>query len=260
LSSVLEDLDSPPSSLPTASSDIDIDTYPSHSSRDEASEDIEAEQDNMKELEHTTKQHWSGLPPSSPPPPSSPLLRPSDAELEATDEETDDLERGLLLATSDTDYSYLDSERTTDAGYSEDELAMYFNLNSFNALSSTPDQSHSDSQDHQCNPSSDMDVFEQFTNHHVQSDDSQTGQNMDISMDQELDPIIQNGLVDFDFTEFWESMKPLVADSANVDTDSNSYDLALDFGMSCGDSQEMNGLDHTKLAEEVHALFSGCLM
>ena len=273
LGSALEDLDFPPSSLPTASSDIDIDADPSHTLCDGASEDLNVgRDDDQEEHGHTMKQHWSGLPPSSPPPPTSPILTPqyadAGAELSTDAEEMVNLDSEFPLATSDTEYGYLDSELMPDSAdeltlYSAEELAMYFNMNHFNTLSSTPVQSYSDSQDYHDNTSSDVDVFEQFTNHHAQSDGPETPENVDMSMDQGLDPIIQNGLVDFDFTEFWESVKPLVEDNVDINVNSNPHaDLGLDFGMHGGDSQDvgMSELDHTRLAEEVHALFSGCLM
>jgi hypothetical protein len=66
------------------------------------------------------------------------------------------------------------------------------------------------------------------------------------------DPVVQNGITDFDF---WESVKPL-ADQSTVASPSDG--LASD-GMMHGDSGSSGGqIDHVKLAEEVHALFSGC--
>jgi hypothetical protein len=67
------------------------------------------------------------------------------------------------------------------------------------------------------------------------------------------DPVVQNGLADFDFTQFWESVKPL------VDNQSMSSDNLASDGMEA-DLDGMGEIDHVKLAEEVHALFSGCLM
>jgi hypothetical protein len=71
------------------------------------------------------------------------------------------------------------------------------------------------------------------------------------------DPVVQNGIADFDFTQFWESVKPLVDQSMVTSTVDG---LASD-GMMDADSGSAGGeIDHVKLAEEVHALFSGCLM
>jgi hypothetical protein len=60
--------------------------------------------------------------------------------------------------------------------------------------------------------------------------------------------VVQNGIADFDFTQFWESVKPLVDQSMS----SSSDGLASD-GMQVDSGGE---IDHAKLAEEVHASFS----
>jgi hypothetical protein len=71
------------------------------------------------------------------------------------------------------------------------------------------------------------------------------------------DPVVQNGITNFDFTQFWESVKPL-ANQSTVASPSNG--LASD-EIIHGDSGSSGGeIDHVKLAEEVHALFSECLM
>jgi hypothetical protein len=74
------------------------------------------------------------------------------------------------------------------------------------------------------------------------------------SSDGVVDSAVQNGMTDFDFTEFWESVKPLVeGESGNLKVfgaqqhDGSSGDIGSE-------------IDHAKLAEEVQALFSGCLM
>jgi hypothetical protein len=62
------------------------------------------------------------------------------------------------------------------------------------------------------------------------------------------DPVVHNGIADFDFTE---PVKPLVDQSM----------LVLDGLVSDGMRADLGGeIDHVKLVEEVHALFNGCLM
>lgn len=57
------------------------------------------------------------------------------------------------------------------------------------------------------------------------------------SSDASIDPATQNGLVDFDFTQFWETVKPLVESDADTGRTEDSG-----------------------VADQVHALFSGCLL
>jgi|ERR1700733_6970958 hypothetical protein len=63
------------------------------------------------------------------------------------------------------------------------------------------------------------------------------------------DPVIQNGIADFDFTQFWESVKPLVDQSMS----------SLD-GLATDDTERLGRRDHHVKLAEVHTLFSGCLM
>jgi hypothetical protein len=67
----------------------------------------------------------------------------------------------------------------------------------------------------------------------------------------------QNGLAGIDFTEFWETFKPLVQDHTLGNT------ATLPEFREGGDTHTprmMENLDHTKLAEDVQALLSGCLV
>lgn len=63
------------------------------------------------------------------------------------------------------------------------------------------------------------------------------------------DAMIQNGLTDFEFSQFWESVKPLV-DKQPV---GSGEDMVAQ-------QQDGGEVDHAKLAADVQALFSGCLM
>ncbi len=82
----------------------------------------------------------------------------------------------------------------------------------------------------------DMDVFDMFTN-------------LNALGSEEFAPAAQNGLADMDFTEFWESVKPLVGPG--------------DFGTleDPGEGSVLeNQVDTTLLAEQVQTLFGGCVM
>jgi hypothetical protein len=70
-------------------------------------------------------------------------------------------------------------------------------------------------------------------------------------------PVVQNGITDFDFTQFWESVKPLVNQSVVA---SSADGLASDGVMDANSSNAGGEIDRVKLADEVHALFSGCVM
>jgi hypothetical protein len=104
-------------------------------------------------------------------------------------------------------------------------------------------------------PSSDTDIFDLFTNLNNFSSDPVQGEDegphgTNVTG---VDPIIQNGLTDFDMSQFWETFKPLVEDQAVGGVTQPPSGQGQDFG-------SVDGFDHAKLAEEMHALFSGCLM
>lgn len=212
LDEALEELDVPPSSLPIASSDFDNDPLTTSSS---IGTGLDSQEDQVMP-------YWTtGLPPSSPPPPSSPIL-----QSQTDDEDMDDFSNAM----SDSDGLIFDHEPQQDqrpfSGDSSDfnnsdflftdDLAMCFN--DFNKLFSDPMTSTINPQDTSLSSS---------------------------------DPVVQNGIADFDFSQFWESVKPLV-DHQSMTT--------LPDGSASDGVQEMAEIDHVKLAEEVHALFSGCLM
>ena len=203
-SSGWDEVDGPPSSLPTASDGEDDVPTSSSFSVEEKSSNIDEEKD---EQEVSVKQHWAGLPPSSPPPPSSPTLTPQDQD--------DDMElTDLPVPTSDIEDNLSPSFKEPDSD--EGAGATIFDplLCALSSDGAGP---------------SDMDIFAQLSSDFHGQDES------NIIMDPTLGPILQNGLADFDFTEFWESFKPMVQDHANAP-------------------------DSNKLAEDIQALFGGCLM
>lgn len=197
---------------------------------------------------------WAGLPPSSPPPMSSPFLTPDAC---SDDEDMDDLD--LPVATSDAEDYATDSEAMPPSSAmpdlstcSDQEFAEYLTNNDFSALIAAVDQSSV--VDHEAE--FDMDIFNQFTTIDAQSDGSYGDQNSDMDVDAGVMQF-QNGLAGIDFTEFWETFKPLVQDHTLGNT------ATLPEFREGGDTHTprmMENLDHTKLAEDVQALLSGCLV
>lgn len=222
--------DEPPSSLPTAS---DVEDEPLTSSTFEfETNDVESgDADDEDEQEYTVKQHWPGLPPSSPPP-SSPSLAPQ------VPDDDDVVELGELpVLTSDIDESTSASYHDIQELSNDDDETIKDEFDSFMS-SLTSDGSLP----------SDIDIFNNLS---TDIPEQKNGDNPFSMLDSSLDPLLQNGVVDFDFTEFWESFKPMVQDFV-ASNNAPSSDKA--------DPSIPQNVDHTKLAEDVHALLSGCLM
>ena len=245
LENAFDDLDCPPSSLPIASSDIDVDNPNLEALKDLDPMDAEDETET-----NLVKPYWPGLPPSSPPPPSSPMMLPEAPDFEfQTDDEMDNLE--LPVATdseTDPDVTTFDTDISSPSespAYCNDPNEMASTTDEFTAY--FPLQEHSP--DLQDNPTLTMDVFEQFTN--FNNEDLQ-GYEGGIP-NSELDSVFQNGLDGIDFTEFWETFKPLIDDNAKTYQDNSTHekDVTID---------SFENIDPTKLADEIQALLSGCLM
>jgi hypothetical protein len=222
LDNVFSELDFPSSSLPVASGDIEVD--PGTETAPTSNQDYDSE-DDSDDPDCPPKQHWVGLPPSSPPPPSSPFA--------SGDSPMDDDVEELFLTTPDTDpgseFETLDSPGTDISPYSAEELNELLNIDDLANFFPAPAENFDAAS-----------LFDQFTHHNVGSDDN--FQTMD-GFSPAVDP-------DFDFTEFWESVKPLI-EASSQPTDTNLGFQPSDAG---------DNFDHTKLAGDVHALFSGCLV
>ena len=244
LENAFDDLDCPPSSLPIASSDIDVDNPDPETFKDLDLMDADDETETK-----LVKPYWPGLPPSSPPPPSSPMMLPEAPDVEfQTDDEMDNLE--LPVATdseTDPDPTAFDIDISSpsespayrneqnETGSTTDEFSAYF-----------PQQEHSpDVQDNS------MDVFEQFINFNNEELQGYVG---GIS-NSDLDSGLQNGLDGIDFTEFWKTFKPLIDDNAKTyrgnGGSAHEEDVTID---------SFENIDPTKLADEMQTLLSGCLM
>ena len=250
LENAFDDLDCPPSSLPIASSDIDVDDPHPETFKDLYPMDTDDETETK-----VVKPYWPGLPPSSPPAPSSPMMLPEAPDFGfQTDDEMDNLE--LPVATdseTDPDVTTFDTDVSSPS-----ESPAYFNDQ--NETASTADEfsayfpQQEQFPDDQDNPTLIMDVFEQFTNFNNEDLHGYEGG----IPNSDLDSVFQNGLDGIDFTEFWETFKPLIDDNvktyrgANVNGDSTQEkDVMID---------PFEDIDHTKLADEMQTLLSGCLM
>ncbi|KAJ7128984.1 hypothetical protein C8R43DRAFT_1074558 [Mycena crocata] len=224
LDSAFDELDFPPSSLPIASSDVEVDV----GTEQMPSSTREYDSDDSDEDDVPPKQHWIGLPPSSPPPPSSPFL------MGGSPTDDDDVEEAPLTASNAEVESEVETPHSPNTAlvnsYSAEELSQFLHIDDLaNFFHAAPADSIETAN-----------LFDQFTNYNHRDDSAQT--------------MTDWGLVtpnpDFDFTEFWESVKPLVEGSSTSDEN-------LDFGQS---DLEAETVDNVRLAGDVHALFSGCLV
>ncbi|KAG6889106.1 hypothetical protein C0995_003675 [Termitomyces sp. Mi166 len=241
LDSALDELDMPSSSLPAVSSDIEMEYALSNQ------EEVAPRSENFEDTdaEIPKRQHWVGLPPSSPPPPTSPLIMPQD------DESDDNM---LPAVTSDADPCPTDSEVRSDSIYSnepsactDEELANYLESDFASIFATSLEQPTFGNDSTQAN----MDLFHHFTDHNVQSDGAEQNTILDTNFD-----VLQEGLVDFDLTEFWETFKPLLQDQNTVGGSVDAVSGQITDNQVFGSTS----LDHMKLAEDVQALFSGCVV
>ena len=173
--------------------------------------------------EDETMRFWSsGLPPSSPPPPTSPVL-----QAQTDDEEMDD------LSTIPSDSEGFVFEPELQEGQQP--------------LSATSSDFESEF------PFSDdmgmcFDDFNQLFSDHVTWTHNDAAEDTPMPLANGRDGTIQNGLNDLDFNQFWESVKPLVGNQSMM------------AGEDMFAQQDGGEVDHAKLAADVQALFSGCLM
>ncbi|KAJ6593601.1 hypothetical protein B0H19DRAFT_27157 [Mycena capillaripes] len=219
LDSAFDELDFPQSSLPTASSDMDVETEQMPG----CSQGYDS--DDSDDDDAPPKQHWVGLPPSSPPPPSSPLLGASPMD-------DDDVEEPPL-PTSDGDLDLVSEQETPDpeiTSYSLEELGNLLNLEDLANFFPSPTIDNSDT----------ANFFDQFTNHNAEVSSDDSAQTM-------KDWGLEATNPDLDFSEFWESVRPLV----------EGISSPLDLEQS---NEEPIAVDHAKLAGDVHSLFAGCLV
>lgn len=263
----VDDLDCPPSSLPIASSDMDIiesHSQPSGDGEGDAEEgDAGIDEDDDDTQVQPIQQHWAGLPPSSPLAPSSPMLLPDEPRTD--DEEMDELPIATSDSETDAEMSTFETDMTspedvclssTDDASTNEQFTAFTDgdYSAFFSMEASPSSTFQ-----RLSSSTTLDLFEQFTNVNAQSDDIQPSSlEPSISTEGLLDPI--------DFTEFWETFKPLLNDSSTIqetaeqttEKQQTSTDLFTE-----DDSQlfpSFANVDHAKLADDVRSLLSGCLM
>jgi len=262
-SALEEELEMPPpssSSLPIATSEGEDDSTMEETGKREEG----CETPTLESSVSPVKQHWTGLPPSSPPPPSSPSLLP--------DVQDDDEMDEIPIATSDSE-----TDTDMEAVPTEDDFSSVDPMTDTSSSVPTPPQGDYDSvfnlSTSDLGMPTSMDMFEQFTNlNQTPSDDFTAWANLGggLPEDGSVDPMFQNGIGQIDFTEFWESFKPLLGDGngtggaaapSSDQPDANAF-VVPDFGSEpvLGPAFGDVTPETIKLAEEVHALFSGCLM
>ncbi|KAF9268736.1 hypothetical protein L218DRAFT_527184 [Marasmius fiardii PR-910] len=232
------------------------------------------------------KQYWAGLPPSSPPQ-SSP--GPRHADLDDDDDNDlpsvdtpiglgeDEEENQLPVVSSDApeaaedtgmcngtpmNSDIMDADKKSDVS---EDVGQQQQIIPFD-VASTVVVTDSESE-----PATD-DIFALFTNLNGGTDDSDPGPlgfDWNIPppttmMDVDLDPSLGVGLEDMDFTQFWESVKPLIDPNANgglglsFHAENQNLPVEQDGGLSL--SALDSGVDHNKLADDLRSLYSGCVM
>lgn len=249
----LEDSDCPPSSLPIASSDVEFDEP---TARNSATANDGAEVDDEDPLPR--KQHWIGLPPSSPPPPSSPGLMPVEDDTEIPGGDMDDNELPVASETDEPEDERSENaalnatESDWDSSPAVDDMTIL--------LPGKPLANNSADQD----VADDLAFLEQFTN--IGSTDGLSDLQGDLQEDSglgggDLSSLFPGGLHDMDLNGFLETFKPMIQDGSVP----KPAEQEPTFDLSSMDSLEEAGspsqtVDHTKLAADLQALFSGCLV
>lgn len=242
LEDALEDLNCPPSSLPIASSDMDADS----SSYTVSGTDTTIQ---SFDQDFPVKQHWAGLPPSSPPAPSSPMLLP---EADQSDDEMDDLPIATSDSETDTDMQACENDTPSPAVFSpqtpdDDSSTENNGLSLFTFVDQTVVNMDS---------MATSDLFDQFTNLNDHSDALAGIGNA--GLNPATENFFQNGLEEMDFTEFWATFIPMVDDNTRI---SQEQAAAAFFDESQNNSLLSFGeVDHAKLADDMQTLLSGCLM
>jgi hypothetical protein len=220
LDSGLEDLDLTLNSLPIASSDVD----------DEPSQDYSEEE--LEFHREDAVQHWSGLPPSSPPPPTSPCLTPQDLSGDSSD-------RGDI---TDLSASYSECLPGSNGHVFTDS---HHNPISFDDFSNLFVDLGGDTQFGEGNFSAFCEKSPEDGTGHLECSSIPSMGLADLSAE-------QNDLMDFDYSEFWQSVRPLVGQQVGGSSESPEVGMQSDL-------VDMGEIDHSKLAAAVQALFSGCL-
>ncbi|KAF8995511.1 hypothetical protein BDQ17DRAFT_1545218 [Cyathus striatus] len=242
----------------TKSSSREADTKTVHipvNSQSDVQETESADEDEVAERRRQLKEQWATLPPSSPPPPTSPGLIPQEDDgndFEINNSELDSLKCSATASEPDFDPRLFDTDKSPamneTSPYSDEEMTLMTCLDE--QLNSFLSEMEDEGLDAKSTPT-ELDIFEQFTTINAQSSDGlhpadETG----------FGSILQNGLQNMDFSEFWETFKPLIQqEGIEAATGSETGPM-----LSYAEGSTERPADHAKLADDVYALFSGCLM
>ncbi|EKM80748.1 hypothetical protein AGABI1DRAFT_126795 [Agaricus bisporus var. burnettii JB137-S8] len=265
-----DELDCPPSSLPFASSDIESDDKTMDSFVQD--KDSNTGDDEDDEYASPRKQHWVGLPPSSPPPPSSPNLMPvgDDAEIDgpyhacegAVDEElpiaseedeAENEQRDGVFDVTGGDWA----PRSADADADADDLTV--TLQDYSATSFEAEQAVVD----------EFAFFKEFTTIGSTDDLSDdlsdlpepSQQNSTSSLPSGINSLFTSNPENMDLKGFWDAFKAAALDGPVPDTTEQTAAFDLSTLESFPDSDAtLQPVDHKKLAADLQALFSGCLV
>lgn len=253
---VQEDLDCPPSSLPIASSDNefeDTSTEAALSVNNQIPDDQTADDELDGDELPIRKQHWVGLPPSSPPPPTSPCLLPVDNDGEP---ELGDVGEELPIAseTDEPDEETGDEDvlNTTESDWSPSPV------NVDDCIIPLP----AETTDHEM-VLDEMTFLQQFTTL-ASSDglvDAQEGfpERQNISAD-DFDSLFASCGDSMDFEKFLDGFKPLLTGGSlpNASDHAPGFDLSSIEAYSSGEASQ--SIDHHKMAADLQAILSGCVV
>ncbi|KAL0072729.1 hypothetical protein AAF712_000492 [Marasmius tenuissimus] len=247
LGSALDELVTSSTSLPVVSNDAETESS--------ANDDVDVSSDNEGDGEDTypRKQFWPGLPPSSPPP-SSPMLQdhfalpPVDTPIEESDNDS-----RLPVVSSDVEDMLSPSDDRTPMNSDTPDTG----LDNFEGQGTELPPATSAAE-------SDANLFALFTNLGNTSSDP-----LEYDWNLPGDMATTTNLEDLDFTQFWESVKPLIDDQQQPTC--SSGDVQMNNGAPTVDPNEGTGflqlegsagtaLDSGKFADDLRTLYSGCVM
>ncbi|KAF9453971.1 hypothetical protein P691DRAFT_811749 [Macrolepiota fuliginosa MF-IS2] len=248
--------DPPPSSLPIASSDVETDEPLAHdfSSVSNGAEDFYEDEEDLP----PRKQHWVGLPPSSPPPPMSPCLMPVDDDADIHGDEIDDNE---LPVASETDEPEDEPHKNATLKAAEsnripspasDDLKILLPENP--SANTNSDQGTAD----------DLAFLEQFTT--IGSVDEMSDYEGHLTGDLgtdggDLGSLFPGDLGNMDLHGFLETLRPMIHHASLPDAADQepTFDLSSLDGFKDVDLPPQP-IDHAKLAADLQAILSGCVV
>ncbi|KAJ3569592.1 hypothetical protein NP233_g4943 [Leucocoprinus birnbaumii] len=253
-----EELECPPSSLPIASSDSEYEDATMQSAP-AANDQTADELDNIDEGLPPRKQHWVGLPPSSPPPPTSPCLMPIDDDGELQLEEIGE-ELPIASETDEPeeeDVGDEDMQNTIESDWSPSPA----DADDFTVTLPVPAETSEITASDQEEDVDEMAFLREFTT--LGSSDSLTEgdggmqENQNLSAD-DINSLFASCGNNLDFEAFFEGFKALEGAPSETPGQSSDFDLSAIEGLS--DGQTLESIDHHKMAADLQAILSGCVV